>query len=141
MGFAFPKSARLLKRHQFVGALKQGRRLFTKHFIVYVLKSEAEAPRLGVTVSRKVGGAVVRNRIRRLVREAFRTNPGWFRSAKDVVVIAKQPRAGEQADASSLSMQGVAEELGHALRRPPDRHQRGGAPRDRGSAGGSPQAP
>jgi ribonuclease P protein component len=80
-----------------------------------------------VTVSRKVGGSVVRNRIRRMVREAFRTHRDeWFRTPTDLVVIAKQQResTGEPGFAGSR-MQQVAEELGHALQR-----SRGRSPRD-----------
>jgi ribonuclease P protein component len=51
-------------------------------------RDESEA-RLGLTVSRRVGGAVRRNRIKRLVREAFRTDRALFPAGADVVVIAK----------------------------------------------------
>jgi len=51
--------------------------------------SPASAPRLGVTVTRKVAHAVGRNRIRRVVREVFRRNPELFPAGCDVVFIAK----------------------------------------------------
>ncbi len=45
--------------------------------------------RLGVTVSRHVGGAVVRNRIKRRVREIFRLHPAWFSTGLDYVLVAR----------------------------------------------------
>jgi len=45
--------------------------------------------RLGVTVSRRVGDAVVRNRVKRLMREVFRRNPAWFTSGRDYVLVAR----------------------------------------------------
>ena len=50
-------------------------------------------PRLGVTVSRKVGNAVARGHVRRRVREVFRQHKGWFPEGWDVVVIAKRRAA------------------------------------------------
>jgi ribonuclease P protein component len=56
---------------------------------------DAEAPaRLGVTVSRRVGGAVVRTRVKRLLREWFRRHRSLFPKGKDIVVVAR-PAAAE----------------------------------------------
>jgi ribonuclease P protein component len=49
--------------------------------------------RLGVTVSRRVGNAVVRNRVKRLVREVFRLNAAWFAPGRDYVVVARPSAA------------------------------------------------
>jgi ribonuclease P protein component len=61
----------------------------TASFVFQVARSEAPGCRLGLTVSRKVGPAVRRNRIKRLLREAFRTDRALFPERADVVVIAK----------------------------------------------------
>lgn len=68
----YAKSARLLRRSEFT-KLSAGRPGFTgPAFLVVWQQNSAGQPRLGVTASRKVGGAVVRNRIKRHVREFFR---------------------------------------------------------------------
>lgn len=70
----------------------------------------APAPRLGVTVSRKVGGAVVRNRVKRLVREAFRTHKHELPPGLSLVLVAK-------ADAARVGFDKVVAELREVARR------------------------
>ena len=67
----FPKSDRLLKRDEFRRVYEQGRKLQGRYFTAFVLPSERERPRLGITTTRKIGNAVERNRARRLLREAL----------------------------------------------------------------------
>lgn len=88
----FPKSARIRKRREYQRVQQDGHRLKLPHF-VFVLQARTEggaSARLGITASRKVGGSVVRNRAKRLVREAFRSTPGLFPKDIDVVVIVRQ---------------------------------------------------
>lgn len=66
--------------------------------------------RLGVTVTRKVGRAVVRNRIKRFVREAFRRQRAQFAPGIDMVWVAKK-------DASSVSFHEVMDEMDTLARR------------------------
>jgi ribonuclease P protein component len=68
-----------------------GRKIHTDSFLVFVLpRSEPGPTRMGVTASRKLGGAVHRNRVKRLVREAFRRHKLLFPAGLDVVFIAKK---------------------------------------------------
>lgn len=87
------KARRIRKRAEYVDIQSTGRRVSTPRF-VFVLKARDEEPpgpsRLGVTVSRKTGSAVVRNRAKRLVREAFRKTAELWSPGIDVVVIVKQ---------------------------------------------------
>jgi ribonuclease P protein component len=107
-GFTFAKKIRLRKRREFLAAQRKGRRHHTAHFIVISAASDATQPRFGVTVSREVGGSVVRNRVKRRVREFFRLRRASVCEAKDWVVIAKR-------GAEKLSYGDVEEELAAIL--------------------------
>ena len=68
----FPKTARLLKRAEFVQLSRRGFRVQSANFIIISSANQRPQSRLGITVSAKVGNSVVRNRIKRQVRECFR---------------------------------------------------------------------
>ncbi|MFC2049113.1 ribonuclease P protein component [Chlamydiota bacterium] len=70
--FAFPKAVRLLGAHQFRRVNKYGKTTGGKYLTIQVCVSKNSSLKLGLTVSRKYGDAVRRNRFKRLVREAFR---------------------------------------------------------------------
>jgi len=89
--YAFPKERRLRARREFLAVQHAGRRVHTTHFVLIVGRGpDASAPaRLGVTVTKKIGTAVRRNRVKRLVREAFRLDPSLLPAGIDLVVLAK----------------------------------------------------
>ena len=96
MGQRFPKRVRLRRRAEFLAVQNhaRGRKLHTRFFLLIVAPRAGDgAGRVGITVSKKVGTAVLRNRIRRLVREALRRRAGWLPDGCDVVVIAKKNAA------------------------------------------------
>ena len=68
---------------------RDGRRRHTTHLVVIQRPASGPRSRLGVTVSKRIGNAVVRNRVKRLVREVFRHRQGHITPPVDVVVIAK----------------------------------------------------
>ena len=72
MSHSFPKSTRLLKSEDFDAVFAAKRSRADKRLVVFTLPNGLGHPRLGLVVSRKVGNAVVRNRWKRLLREAFR---------------------------------------------------------------------
>jgi ribonuclease P protein component len=93
--FGLPRSSRVRKRGAFVEIQRQGKKTKGAGLLMFALPQRKPGPaRLGVTVSRRVGGAVVRNRVRRLVREVFRQNPTWFPAGRDIVFVAR-PEAAE----------------------------------------------
>jgi ribonuclease P protein component len=86
-----------LRRADFLRATRQGRRFATEFFLLYLFdRKDSGLARLGITVTRKVGNAVRRNRIKRLVREWYRHTQAQPDSAPDplascdLVVIAKR---------------------------------------------------
>lgn len=93
-GNDFGKRWRIRRRSEYLAVQGRGTRIHSSFFLLLVLPNRRSQPRLGITVSRKVGKAVVRNRIRRRVREVFRQNKAWFPAGLDVVVIAKRSAAG-----------------------------------------------
>ncbi len=74
--------------------MRTGRRMSTPSFLVYVRKNDIGYRRVGITASAKVGNAVKRNRIKRLVREFFRLNQDQLPESADFVFIARKT-AGE----------------------------------------------
>ncbi|ODT16472.1 MAG: ribonuclease P protein component [Kaistia sp. SCN 65-12] len=82
---------RLLKRKDFL-AVRRGEKRRGRLFLVEVLDRGDEAePRVGFTVTKKVGNAVVRNRVRRRIREAVRTHAAGDMSAgKDYVIVGRE---------------------------------------------------
>ncbi len=82
--------ARAMRRADFARVTGSGRRVSTRYFLVFLERRYDDGPaRLGITVTRKVGNAVRRNRIKRLVREWFRLRKPLL-GARDIVVIAKR---------------------------------------------------
>lgn len=60
-----------------------------RHLIVYALSNSLAYPRIGLSVGRKVGGAVIRNRVKRLLREAFRLEQTSLTAGYDYVFVAR----------------------------------------------------
>jgi ribonuclease P protein component len=84
---------RRLRRHaEFVRAQRSGRRVGTAHFTLLVAAQPPprRASRLGVVVARKIGGAVRRNRVKRLCRECFRKWDALLPDGVDLIVIARE---------------------------------------------------
>lgn len=104
------RADRMKKRYEFRQVQLNGRRIHTPHFLVVVQPNALHNTRLGITVTKKVGTAVQRNRIKRVVREVFRRNRRLFPAAHDVVFIAKR-------NATSIDYDGLVSELERAARK------------------------
>ena len=88
----FPKSARVVRRNEYRAIQRSSLRVVTDHFIIYARKRRRKSQRIGITVSKKVGNAVVRNRVKRLVREAFRLHKARLPRELDLVLVARKQR-------------------------------------------------
>jgi ribonuclease P protein component len=90
----FPHKVRIVRSSDYRDLYKTGRKVNSERFVLFGRVNNVGHPRLGLTVSRKVGGAVVRNRVKRLFREIFRRSPEQFPCQFDIVVNAKSGCAG-----------------------------------------------
>ena len=89
---ARPPRRRLSRSGDFDAVYKRGRSASNRHLVVYVFDRDdhpTDAPRLGLSVSRKVGDATERNRVKRVLREQFAAITPTIRPELDVVVIAR----------------------------------------------------
>lgn len=77
------------ENYEFRRIYRKGRSAVSPYFVVYCQKNRAGASRLGVTVSKKLGHAVVRNRVRRRIREIYRLNRDKMRPGWDVIVVGR----------------------------------------------------
>jgi ribonuclease P protein component len=102
--FSLSKQERLRSSKDFRLALRYGNRLHTEHFTVILRPNALPTSRLGVTVSKKVGNAVKRNRVKRYLREFFRLHKHKLPVSHDLVIIAKK-------NAAALAYYDVREEL------------------------------
>lgn len=112
----FPKSARLRKRPEFLNLSRTGKKVHSPNFIVIRASNARGESRLGITVSAKVGNAVVRNRIKRLVRELFRRRRHEWLAASDIVVIARK-------GAATLSSAMIQKEIDESLKEQQNRRK------------------
>lgn len=80
----------LKKNYQFRYVYSRGRSIANKFLVMYVIKNDNKKNnRLGISVSKKVGNSVVRSRVTRLIREAYRLNETNFKKGYNIVVIAR----------------------------------------------------
>ena len=116
-----PRASRLRRSSDFQRVRATGRSWTNRLLVLIVSANDLDQVRVGVTASRRVGGAVVRVRARRLVREAVRP---WLRSmcgGWDVVFVARKPLANAsyqdvaQAVAQILGRAGLLKALGTPL--------------------------
>jgi len=90
---------RLSRSGEFERVYREGRSHATRHLVVYAFprRDDDEPPRLGVSVGRKLGGAVERSRVKRLLREAFWATSDALAPGHDFVIVAR-PAARELAE-------------------------------------------
>ncbi len=98
--YKFPRRRRLSLKRDYDAVFAGGRSAADVNLVVYVLPTELSYPRLGMAVGKRHGNAVVRNRIKRLIREAFRLNRERLPRSADIVVI---PRVGANRELKALT--------------------------------------
>jgi ribonuclease P protein component len=109
--FSFMKADRILKRREFVALSKSGQRVQNDDFIACFLPARLGQSRLGITVTKKVGQAYERNRIKRIVREFFRLNRHCLSGCWDINIIAKRQSAGITSEKAKRSLQNIFDRI------------------------------
>lgn len=113
----FPKSVRVRSKLDFAKIYDRGMRLSDSQLLVTAFRNDLGRSRLGLSVSKRCGNAVQRNRLKRLLREAFRSLRAGLPSGLDLIA---QPRASTETKLASVkrSLQSLAKRLDRKLAPP-----------------------
>jgi len=84
------KNYRMKKNSQFDYIFKNGKTLKNKQILIFYSKSKSTKPKMGVVVSKKIGNSVIRNKIKRLLRESVRINILHFNKTYNYIFVARQ---------------------------------------------------
>lgn len=105
------KEYRVKKDKEFQAVFTRGASVANRQFVVYALKKEQQTHfRIGLSVSKKIGNAVVRNQVKRYIREACQLHEASLAPNYDFVIIARNP-------AAKMTAQEVADSLRHVFKR------------------------
>ena len=115
MRFFFPRADRLLKRPEFYKLSTFGNKVQNRHFIATFAPGCFKRTRLGITVTKKVGHAVTRNRIKRLSREHFRQNKHIITGNWDINIIARHEAAELSSNKAFLSLRNIFDKISRSI--------------------------
>jgi ribonuclease P protein component len=93
----FPRAGRLLRRSEYQRVFRKGSRSESRYLVAIGLRSGLPKCRLGLSVGRRLGGAVERNRAKRLLRECFRKHNAAVETGLDIILVAKPALRGGAA--------------------------------------------
>jgi ribonuclease P protein component len=88
--FRFTKKERLTLPQDFRRVMKSGKRLASKHYIIFLLENEREYHRLGIVAKKEIGPANLRNRMKRYLREFFRLHKHQIKGTLDLIILVKK---------------------------------------------------
>ncbi len=111
LNFSLTKLDRILKRRDFVALSETGQRIQNEQFIALFAPNQHGRSRIGITVTKKVGPAVKRNRIKRLIREYFRLNRHKLVGHWDINLIAKRQIVDISSEQAYRSLQNIFERI------------------------------
>lgn len=107
-----PSAWRLRRRSQFARVYSKGRSAATDLVVVYTLANNDQVTRIGFSVSKKLGKAVARNSVKRLLREAVRPMLSDIKVGLDIVVVARRKASGASLADFAESLDRLFKKLG-----------------------------
>ena len=104
-----------LKNPQFRTVYDKGRSKSDRYLVMYILPNGLTVNRLGITVSKRNGNSVVRSRLKRIIKEAYRLQQQRFMTGYDIVIIARNPSIDQKSTQMERSILRIAEKF-HILK-------------------------
>ena len=109
--FTFTKADRILKRSEFTYLSRFGNKLHNRHFVATFCPGRLKRTRLGITVTKKIGNAAARNRIKRFTREYYRLNRHKITGNWDINIIARKKAVDLSSDRAYTSFRDVFDRI------------------------------
>lgn len=110
--FSFKKAHRILKRSEFLRLSEKNRKVQNQYFVALFDTSTTGETRLGITVTKRVGNAVARNRLKRYVREYYRRHRNDILKETDINIIVKKRASDIPAKEAQMSLQDLFCKIG-----------------------------
>lgn len=110
--FKMKHTYRIKQNYEFRRLYRRGNSVATPYLVVYAMKTRRKVNRIGLTVTPKLGGAVVRNRIKRLLREAYRLNEDKICQSYDFIFVARSKMIGAKCQKVEREILRVMKQLG-----------------------------
>ena len=104
-------SESLKKPEDFRTVYRKGRSVSDSNIVLYGIKNGLQKNRIGISTSKKIGNSIVRHRLARIIREAYRLNEGLFSPGYDIVVITRKGSVGKKCRDMETSILKLAEKL------------------------------
>lgn len=83
------KENRVKKNTDFYNIIQNGKKYYTKIFNIYINDSKIDTYRFGISVNKKIGNAVIRNKVKRQLRQIIHQNKKYYQINKDYIIIVK----------------------------------------------------
>jgi ribonuclease P protein component len=106
------KKYNIRKNSEFRAVYKRGKSFSNYLLVLYIYRNKSDFNRIGVSVSKKVGKSVTRNRIKRLIKECYRLNCDHISKGYDLVFIARNPAKGKSYKEIEKSMMNLFNKAG-----------------------------
>ncbi len=94
--YSLSKAGRLCRNKSFQAVYRSGKSYANRHLVLYVLPQHGCGRRVGFAAGKRLGSAVVRNRVKRLLREAYRLEQHRLKGGFDLVIVGRQPVVNEK---------------------------------------------